>query len=165
MPDVTEQSTDIAPAVSTATRNVMRANKRRDTGPEMKVRRWLHARGYRFRLDYAKLPGRPDVVLPRHKIAIFVHGCYWHDHGCGKGRRPKTNPEFWQAKFARNAERHERAEAAIASLGWKSVVVWDCDLKDIDGEIASMMAMMKIETQARDQERRHGTTHASKLRG
>lgn len=66
-----DESTDIAPTVTTATRNVMRANKRRDTGPEIKVRRWLHARGYRFRLDYAKLPGRPDVVLPRHRIAIL----------------------------------------------------------------------------------------------
>lgn len=70
---MTEPSTDIVPAVSAATRNVMRANKRRDTGPEMKVRRWLHARGYRFRLDYAKLPDRPDIVLPRHRVAIFVH--------------------------------------------------------------------------------------------
>lgn len=72
---MTDASADIAPAVPTATRNVMRANKRRDTGREMKVRRWLHARGYRFRLDYAKLPGRPDIVLPRHRLAIFVHGC------------------------------------------------------------------------------------------
>lgn len=82
------------PEMSAATRNVMRANQRPDTGREMKVRRWLHARGFRFRMDYAKLKGRPDVALPRHRLAIFVHGCHWHGHGCGKGSKPKTNPEF-----------------------------------------------------------------------
>ena len=127
------------PTVSAATRNVMRANKRRDTGPEMKVRRWLHARGFRFRVDYAKLKGRPDVALPKHRLAIFVHGCYWHGHGCGKGSKPKTNPEFWRDKFARNAERHARAEVAIREKGWTPIVVWECDLRDIDRAMAPVL--------------------------
>lgn len=128
--------------VSEATRNVMRANKRRDTGPEMKVRRWLHARGFRFRVDYAKLKGRPDIALPKHRLAIFVHGCYWHGHGCGKGSRPKTNPEFWRDKFARNAERHARAEVAIREKGWTPIVVWECDLRDMDRAMAPVLEAM-----------------------
>lgn len=122
-------------AVSPATRKVMQANKRRDTKPELKVRS-LHAHGFRFRVDKAGLPGRPDIALAKHRVAIFVHGCYWHGHDCGKGPKPKTNAAFWTEKFARNAARHERDAGRLAELGWRVVVVWECDLKDMDRAMA-----------------------------
>lgn len=130
------------PPVSAATRKVMQANRRRDTGPELKVRRYLHARGRRFRVDYGKLPGRPDVALPKHRLAIFVHGCYWHRHGCGRGGQPRTNAAFWQAKFDRNAMRHERNAAALRQLGWRVLVVWECSLRDVEAAMAPVMASL-----------------------
>lgn len=139
-----EAATDTAPhpSVSAATRKVMQANRRRDTGPELKVRRFLHARGYRFRVDHGGLPGRPDVALPRHRLAIFVHGCYWHRHDCGRAGQPKTNSAFWQAKFDRNAARHERNAAALRQLGWTVVVVWECSLHDVDAAMAPVLALL-----------------------
>jgi DNA mismatch endonuclease (patch repair protein) len=133
---------DRVSGVSAATRKVMQANRRRDTGPELKVRRYLHARGYRFRVDYGRLPGRPDIALPKHRFAIFVHGCYWHRHGCGRGGQPKTNAAFWQAKFDRNAARHERNAAALRQLGWTVVVVWECSLHDVEAAMAPVMALL-----------------------
>lgn len=134
---------DSVPSVSPATRKVMQANKRRDTEPELKVRRWLHARGFRFRVDKAGMPGRPDVVLTKHRLALFVHGCYWHGHDCGRGRHPKTNPEFWREKFARNAARHERDAVRLQELGWRVEVVWECDLRDMDRAMAPVMAILR----------------------
>ena len=140
---MTDISAQHPQTVSPATRKVMQANKRRDTEPELKVRRWLHARGYRFRVDRAGLPGRPDVVLPKHRLAVFVHGCYWHGHGCGKASKPKTNPEFWRDKFARNAARHERDAGRLSELGWRVEVVWECDLRDMDRAMAPVMALLR----------------------
>lgn len=108
---------------------MMAANKRRDTKPELLVRRYLHAQGFRFRLDVRKLPGSPDIVLARHRAAIFVHGCYWHRHeGCRFATTPKTNAEFWQKKFAGNVERDSRAKSALLALGWRVAVIWECAL-------------------------------------
>jgi DNA mismatch endonuclease (patch repair protein) len=140
---MTDPIRDAPPTVSPATRKVMQANKRRDTGPELKVRRWLHARGFRFRVDKGGLPGRPDVALPKHRVALFVHGCYWHGHDCGKGSKPKTNAAFWTEKFARNAARHERDAERLQELGWRVVVVWECDLKDMDRAMAPVMALLR----------------------
>lgn len=138
--------TDIASnapiTVSPTTRKVMQANKRRDTEPELKVRRWLHAKGFRFRVDKAGMPGRPDVVLTKHRLALFVHGCYWHGHDCGRGGKPKTNPEFWRDKFARNAARHERDAGRLRELGWRVEVVWECDLRNMDRAMAPVMAIL-----------------------
>lgn len=116
---MSESTTQARDAVSPATRKVMQANRRRDTKPEMAVRRWLHARGFRLRVDRKDLPGRPDVVLPKHRLAIFVHGCYWHGHDCGKGSKPKTNAAFWNDKFARAAARSERDAARLQDLSWE----------------------------------------------
>jgi DNA mismatch endonuclease (patch repair protein) len=99
----------------------------KDTKPEMAVRRLLHAMGYRFRLHRRDLPGTPDVVLPRHGKAIFVHGCFWHGHGCGAGRLPKSRPEFWAPKIAANRERDARSLRALRSRGWSVAVVWACE--------------------------------------
>lgn len=108
---------------------VMRAVRGRDTGPELRVRRALHAAGFRFRLQRADLPGRPDLVLPRHRLAVFVHGCFWHGHDCPRGRRaPKTNAAYWQAKIARNRTRDAAAQAALTAAGWTPVIIWECAL-------------------------------------
>lgn len=100
----------------------------KDTGPEIAVRKALHAAGYRFRLHRRDLPGRPDIVLPRHRTVVLVHGCFWHRHeGCSNATTPGTRPDFWQAKFAANVERDARNNAALEALGWKVVVIWECE--------------------------------------
>lgn len=99
----------------------------RDTAPEMVVRRGLHRLGFRFRLHRKDLPGRPDIVLPRYRAVIFVHGCFWHGHaGCIYFRLPKTNSAFWKAKIARNAERDGEAVASLIAQGWRALTVWEC---------------------------------------
>lgn len=99
------------------------------TAIERKVRRLLHRAGFRFRVNRKTLPGCPDIVLPKYHRAVFVHGCFWHGHSCGKGRLPTTNREFWQAKITRNIERDKENEAALRELGWTVTVIWECDLK------------------------------------
>jgi DNA mismatch endonuclease (patch repair protein) len=100
-----------------------------DTGPELRVRRLLHAMGYRFRLHPAKLPGRPDIVLPRFRTAIFVNGCFWHGHrDCGAAKRPQTNVNFWNEKIDGNIARDKRTVRQLRRLGWKVIVVWECDV-------------------------------------
>lgn len=102
----------------------------RDTAPEMIVRRALHALGYRFRLHRKDLPGTPDVVLTRHKVAVFVHGCFWHGHDCPRGaREPRQNADYWRRKRARNAERDSSAVAKLQDLGWRVLVIWECQVR------------------------------------
>jgi DNA mismatch endonuclease (patch repair protein) len=100
-----------------------------NTKPELMLRRGLHARGFRFRLHDRTLPGKPDIVLPRYRAVILAHGCFWHGHDCHLFKCPSTRPEFWQAKIARNREVDARAEAALADLGWRQGIVWECALK------------------------------------
>ncbi len=112
---------------------IMRAVKQKDTGPELAVRRLVHAMGYRFRLHRRDLPGTPDLSLPRHRVAIFVHGCFWHAHAdCPHGRAPRSRTEYWGPKLARNVERDAEKIAALAALGWRAIVVWECELKRLD---------------------------------
>ena len=109
----------------------MRAVKSRDTKPEMTVRRAAHALGYRFRLHRKDLPGSPDLVFPRLKTAVFVHGCFWHGHDCPRGARvPKANADYWRAKIARNVARDARVRGELDALGWKTLTLWECELKD-----------------------------------
>lgn len=119
----------------------------KDTAPEIAVRRALHARGLRFRLHRKDLPGRPDVVLPRHRMALFVHGCFWHGcPRCDRGlRRPQNNATFWEQKLEGNRARDVRNKAALESLGWQVETVWECDVRDparltsvLDGLFASV---------------------------
>lgn len=111
---------------------VMVANKSKDTKPEILVRKLLHGLGYRFRLCRKDLPGKPDIVLPKYRTVIFVHGCFWHQHaGCKAASRPSTNVEFWEKKFARNRERDARVEAELAALGWRVIVIWECEVKRV----------------------------------
>lgn len=102
----------------------------RDTKPELTVRRLLHALGYRFRIQARGLPGRPDVALTRRRKAVFVHGCFWHQHeGCRAAQVPKTRVDFWTEKFARNRRRDAAALEALEALGWSALVVWECELR------------------------------------
>ena len=115
--------------------------KGRDTTPELRVRRALHARGFRFRLHAANLPGRPDIVLPLWRAAIQVHGCFWHRHpGCRLATTPSTNREFWATKFAQTVRRDQRQLRALTESGWRVGVVWECGLReqDIDELVESL---------------------------
>lgn len=106
----------------------MRRVRQRDTAPEMVVRRFLHAAGLRYRLNVRSLPGSPDMVLPKYKVAIFVHGCFWHRHdGCRLTTTPKTNAAFWQSKFVANVRRDRTKARALRLAGWRVFVVWECD--------------------------------------
>lgn len=112
-------------------RRIMQSVKGRDTGPEWTVRRLLHAAGYRYRLHVRKLPGSPDIVFPGRRKVVFVHGCFWHGHGCRIGRLPKSRLDYWEAKITLNRERDARKKAALEAEGWEVLVVWQCDLKDL----------------------------------
>jgi DNA mismatch endonuclease, patch repair protein len=102
--------------------------KGKDTAPEKIVRSILHRLGYRFRLHKTKLPGRPDVVLPKHKTIVFVHGCFWHRHkNCKDATMPKTRREWWQAKLEGNAARDRRNQSALRRAGWRVLTVWECE--------------------------------------
>lgn len=101
----------------------------KDTKPEVGLRRALHRRGFRFRLHRKDLPGKPDIVLPKYRAAIFVHGCFWHGHeGCKVANTPKSNTEFWTAKFATNRERDRLASERLESLGWTVFTIWECEI-------------------------------------
>ncbi|AZV28538.1 very short patch repair endonuclease [Pseudomonas syringae] len=103
----------------------------KNTVPEMLVRRFLHARGYRYRVHRRDLPGKPDLVLPRLKVCIFVHGCFWHRHpGCVYATTPKTRPEFWSEKFQKNVKRDLANIDALETAGWSVLIVWECHLKN-----------------------------------
>ena len=103
----------------------------RNTGPELAVRRILHAMGFRFRLHRRGLPGTPDIVLPGRRKAVFVHGCFWHGHhGCPRARVPRTNHSYWSAKIQRNRRRDASSVRALRRAGWSVAVVWECRLRE-----------------------------------
>ena len=102
----------------------------KNTKPEILVRKGLHARGFRFRLHNNKLPGSPDIVLPKYGVAIMVNGCFWHGHkGCRYATKPESNVEFWETKIARNRHRDEVTNAHLEALGWHVITVWECELR------------------------------------
>lgn len=107
----------------------MAAVRSRDTKPELIIRRALHAAGLRYRLNVRDLPGRPDIVLPRHKAIIFVHGCFWHRHECDLFRWPESRTEFWRKKLEANAARDNNAAQALGEAGWRQAIIWECALK------------------------------------
>lgn len=121
----------------------MRAVKSRDTEPEMTVRRTLHGLGYRYRLHRTDLPGTPDIVFPSRRKAILVHGCFWHQHECQRGARsPKANQAYWLAKLQRNRERDAAHEAMLRELGWRIMVIWECQTRDQDGLAKQITAFL-----------------------
>lgn len=109
----------------------MRSVRQKDTAPEMVVRRIAHAIGARYRLHRKDLPGRPDLVFPRRRLCIFVHGCFWHRHqGCRLASMPKSNVEFWREKFAHNVERDARKTQELKAEGWSVEIVWECETRE-----------------------------------
>lgn len=116
----------------------------RNTKPEMIVRRYLHGFGYRYRLHRKDLPGKPDLVLPKYKLAIFVHGCFWHRHsGCMYATTPSSREDFWSDKLNKNAIRDRNQIASLSSDGWRVIVVWECGLKHLLNEIHILRDMIE----------------------
>lgn len=132
---------DVVPA---EVRSRMMAGIRgKDTKPELIIRRSLHAAGFRYRVHDKALPGKPDMVFPRRKAVIFVHGCFWHGHNCHLFRLPSTRKDFWQSKIHGNIERDTRAIEALRKEGWRTGVVWECALKGRSrrpvGDVAALL--------------------------
>ncbi|WP_090734422.1 very short patch repair endonuclease [Azotobacter beijerinckii] len=120
--------------------DIMRAVKRAHTGPEVAVRKLLHSLGLRFRLHRKALPGSPDIVLPKHRTVIFVHGCFWHRHpGCRYASTPKTRQDYWLPKFAANVERDARKSSQLKELGWRVLVVWECETRNDKGTLEARL--------------------------
>lgn len=127
----------------------MAAIRGRDTGPERRVRSMVHALGYRFRLYRRDLPGTPDLVFPRLRAIVFVHGCFWHAHRCRAGRSdPKTNAAFWKAKRTRNRERDRAAARALRRRGWLVLTVWECELRDAEALIRKLASWLNAASRA-----------------
>lgn len=124
---------------------IMSAIKDKDTKPEKIVRSILHKHGLRFRIHRKDLPGRPDIVLPKYKIAILVHGCFWHGHSCPDGRRPKSNQQFWNEKLDKNIARDARKLDELQRVGWKAVVVWECNAVEGAERLAKRIISRKPE--------------------
>jgi DNA mismatch endonuclease (patch repair protein) len=116
----------------------MKRVRQRDTAPEVVVRKWLHSRGWRYRLHRRGLPGTPDIVFPAYRAALFVNGCFWHGHECKLGRAPKSRPDFWMPKLAANRERDARKIRELVAAGWRAMTVWQCSLVDRDATIAAI---------------------------
>ena len=109
---------------------MMAAVKNKNTGLELTVRRRVFAAGFRYRLHMGNLPGTPDMVFPRYRVAVFVHGCFWHGHDCPKGRLPTTNRDFWQKKISKNVDRDRRAVEGLEHDGWRVATIWFCRLEE-----------------------------------
>ena len=121
----------------------------KNTKPEILVRSLLHRMGYRFRLHEKNMPGKPDIVLPKHKKVIFVHGCFWHGHeNCPRSKRPSTNVEFWNKKINGNIERDKKNIKSLERLGWETLIIWTCEIKNEDAlkhKLTSFMETSKLE--------------------
>lgn len=128
----------------------MQAVRSKDTKPELIVRKLLHAHGHRYRLHYRPLPGKPDLAFPGRKKAIFVHGCFWHSHGCKTGRAPKSRLDYWLPKLEANVARDRKKVDAIHALGWKTLTVWQCELADRDALLTRLTNFLEypIDTNA-----------------
>jgi DNA mismatch endonuclease, patch repair protein len=123
---------------------IMRRVKSRDTLPEKKVRSLLYGLGFRFRLHRKDLPGHPDIVLPKHRTAIFVHGCFWHRHpGCPRATTPAARKDYWSSKFLHNIARDARNQDELRSLGWRVLVAWECELRDVEGVKRRLLMALK----------------------
>lgn len=143
-PDRSTQISDMTDHVAKEKRSQIMASVRsRNTGPELTVRSALHRLGYRFRLHRRDLPGSPDIVFPSKRKVIFVHGCYWHGHGCRWSKLPKTNVEFWRDKIGRNQQRDLSNIRSLTELGWSSHTIWQCELRlDLDLSLAQTVEFL-----------------------
>lgn len=137
--------------VDSATRSRMMSGIRgRNTKPEILIRSLLHRQGFRFRLHVRDMPGKPDIVLPRYRAVVFVHGCFWHGHNCPLFKLPGTRPDFWSEKIERNQNNDNRAKAALLADGWRVGVIWECALrgagKNIEGVAQSLAEWLRSDT-------------------
>jgi len=129
----------------------------RDTGPECQVRSMLHRMGYRFRLNRVDLPGKPDIVLPRYRTIIFVHGCFWHRHkGCKFAYTPKSRQAFWKSKFAKNVDRDRKVIKALKESGWQVLIVWECELRSPQRLTTKLSKALDNQIQHQEQTSRKG---------
>lgn len=147
---------DAWPDVPDAVRRTMKGNKSRDTVPEMSLRSLVHSMGYRFRTHRCGLPGKPDLAFSARRKAVWMHGCFWHSHpGCRFAITPRTRVEYWSAKLARNRQRDIRNAERLREIGWETMVVWECELRDADAVKAHLRAFLgprrvrTVATQAR----------------
>jgi DNA mismatch endonuclease (patch repair protein) len=125
--------------------HIMSKVRSRNTSPELRVRKAAHALGLRFRLHRKDLPGKPDLVFPKLKTAVFVNGCFWHQHsGCRRAQTPKTRPEFWDNKFRNNITRDAQNTAALEQAGWKVVVIWECETKTEDSILQAIHRVVEV---------------------
>jgi DNA mismatch endonuclease (patch repair protein) len=121
----------------------MRRVRSTDTTPEKRVRSLLHKLGYRFRLYRSTLPGKPDIILPKHRVVIFVHGCFWHRHqGCPHATTPASRQEYWLPKFKRTVERDKKNEEELCRSGWNVTVIWECETNDLPRLAANLLKLM-----------------------
>lgn len=145
-------------------RHCMSRIRGKDTKPEILVRRGLHARGFRFRLQERKLPGRPDMTLPKYGVALMVNGCFWHGHkGCRYATKPNSNSEFWEAKIKRNQHRDEVTAAHLEALGWTVITIWECELRGKDAA-HTRIDRLAIEIQEAGRKREAGLGLRRKIR-
>lgn len=126
--------------------DIMSRVRQKHTTPEVLVRQLLHSLGYRFRLHRADLPGTPDIVLPGKRTVIFVNGCFWHGHNCRAGRLPSTNVDFWMQKRHQNHERDARNAQLLGALGWKVIVVWECETKNFSALACHLQTQLSPKT-------------------
>ena len=127
----------ITPAQRSA---VMRRVRAKDTSPELAVRRAFHKHGFRYRLHDKSLPGKPDLVFKKHRMIVFVHGCFWHWHGCKRSRMPSSNVPYWTSKIARNVERDKSHRSALEASGWRVETLWECAIEEGLGELIQTLA-------------------------
>ena len=122
----------------------MSAIRGKDTKPEMIVRRYLHSKGYRFRLHRKGLPGKPDLILPKYRLAIFVHGCFWHRHeNCKYATTPANRADFWLEKFGKNVERDRNNKDSLLEAGWRVLIIWECGVKHLQGDLSDVIRLIE----------------------
>jgi DNA mismatch endonuclease (patch repair protein) len=139
----------------------MAAVRNRNTAPEILARKAAHRLGLRFRLHRSDLPGSPDFVIPKYAIAVFVHGCFWHGHGCRRSRLPQSNVEFWGSKIGKNRARDQKARAELTQLRWKAVTLWQCELPDL--ETAERRVSAEVFQSKRSKVKKHPSSSSKKL--
>ena len=115
----------------------------KDTKPEILVRKFLFSKGFRYRINVKTLPGKPDIVLPKYKTVIFVNGCFWHGHNCKKGKLPSSNIDFWRGKISNNKLRDDKNSDLLIKLGWKVIIIWQCEISKIDNRIKILNKLLE----------------------
>ena len=115
----------------------------KNTKPEILVRKFLFSKGFRYRINVKTLPGKPDIVLPKYKTIIFVNGCFWHGHNCKKGKLPSSNTDFWKEKISNNKSRDAQNSDLLVKLGWKVIIIWQCEISKIDNRIKILNKLLE----------------------